>query len=81
MMQVAILSGKSVASSMPKTQSSSVTCNPRRDHPELSRYANYLTENNNILGRQLCSCSPFCNHSRMHRPFATCIMELYLEYG
>ena len=79
-MQVAILSGKSVASSMPKKQSSSVTCNLHRDHPELSRYANYLTENNNILGRQLCSCSPFCNHSRTHRPFGTHILRIRLDY-
>jgi len=54
---------------MAKNVVSSVSCNLHRDQPELSRY--YLTANNNILGRQLCSYSPFCNHSRTHRSFVT----------
>jgi len=40
-------------------------------------YANYLTANDNILGKQLCSCSPFCNHSWTQCLFATRITELY----
>jgi len=55
---------KSVALSMApkKKRGSSLYHNLRRDQPELSRYANYLTVNN-IFGRQLCSCLPLCNQS------------------
>ena len=68
---------KSVGFIMAKNGVSSVSCNLHRDQPELSWYANYLTTNDNILGKQLCSCSPFCNYSRTHRPFATRMTELY----
>ena len=60
---------------------SSVSSNVHTHQLELSRCANYLTANDNTLGRQLCSCSPFCNHNRMHHLFATHTLELYWEYG
>ena len=40
------------------------------------KLARSLTVNDDILGRQLCSCLPVCNLSRTHHPFSTCTMEL-----
>ena len=48
-MQAAILSGKISGIEHGQKKNLSLSCNLRRDQPELSRYANYLTVNNNIL--------------------------------
>ena len=66
-----------IASTAKKNGVLSASSNLCRDQLELSRYANYLIANVNILERQLCSCAHFCNHNRTYHLPATHDTEPY----
>ena len=76
-MQAAILSGKNNIAGTAKNGVLSAPLNLRRDQPELSRYANYLIVNVNILRTELCSCAHFCNHNRTYHLLATHETDYY----